>query len=139
MLAEALARMPHSGPMRLVGEILAADTDWVRCRATDHRAASYPLRIDGVLYGATMVEIGAQAAAVHASLFDIGGAHTGLILALSNIDIAMDVVDDDGPIEATAERISAHGDAANYRFAVKGGAGPIVSGELLLSMRRQTG
>lgn len=135
MLAEALDRMPHRGRMRLIAEILAADADRVRCRAADHHALDYPLRIGGLLRGATLVELGAQAAAVHASLYAVGQAHTGLVLALSDIAVTADVVESERPLEANAERIFAQEDAASYRFEVTGSGGPFVSGELLLSMR----
>lgn len=134
---QAFARMPHAGAMRLIAEILAADPDRVHCRATDHGAPTYPLRIDGVLHAAALVEIGAQAAAVHASLHAIGGAHSGLVLALGNVALARDIVGATGRLEARAERIAAHGDAASYRFSVEDRDGPIVTGDLLLSMRRR--
>jgi len=137
MADEALDRMPHSGPMRLIEAVLASDPDRVRCLAADHRAPTCPLRLDGVLHGATLVEIGAQAAAVHASIHAMGGAHTGLVLALGNVIVARDVVGSDGRIEATAERIAGDGDSARYRFEVSDAAGLIVSGDLLLSMERR--
>ncbi|MDT8344645.1 MAG: hypothetical protein RQ752_09450 [Thermohalobaculum sp.] len=136
MTEQALRQMPHAGTMRLLAEVLSADPDRIRCRATDHRAAGYPLRIAGVLHAAALVEIGAQAAAAHASLHAIGAAHTGLVLTLGNVVLARGTVGDDGPLTARAERIAAHDAAASYRFEVADDAGCIVSGELLLSMQR---
>lgn len=133
---EAFARMPHTGAMRLIAEILAADPDRVHCRATDHRAPTYPLRIDGVLHAAALIELGAQAAAVHASHYAVGAAHTGLVLALGNVALFRDTVGATDRLDARAERIAAHDDAATYRFSVGDRDGPIVTGDLLLSMRR---
>ncbi|MBK0400877.1 hypothetical protein H0I76_16880 [Limibaculum sp. M0105] len=137
MLEDALDRMPHSGPMRLIESVLASDLDRVRCIATDHRSPTYPLRLGGMLYGATMIEIGAQAAAIHASLHAVGAAHTGLILALTDVVISRDLVESEGRLEVGAERIEGDENGARYRFEVVDGEGVIVSGELLLSMRRR--
>ena len=139
MLDEALRRMPHAGPMRLIEAVLSADPERVRCRASDHRGEDYPLRIDGVLHGAVLVELGAQAAAVHASLHAIGAAHAGLVLAFGNIDVRRDTVGHQGRLVATAERRALQDDSASYRFEVADEGGTIVTGELLLSMRRREG
>ncbi|MCL5776420.1 hypothetical protein M1105_05385 [Limibaculum sp. FT325] len=92
-----------------------------------------------MLHGAAMIEIGAQAAAVHASLHALDAAHTGLVLALGDVVIARDVVESAGRVEAMAERIAGDDAGARYRFEVVDGDGVIVSGELLLSMRRRDG
>ena len=67
-LETALARMPHRGAMRLIAGIVTADERAITCHTTDHRDPTYPLRLDGVLHTATLTELGAQAAAAHASL-----------------------------------------------------------------------
>ena len=72
-LEAALARMPQKGAMQLLERILDLDKTTIRCLARDHRAADYPLRIEGRLMGASLVELGAQAAAAHASLHGVGG------------------------------------------------------------------
>ena len=134
MLAEALARMPHSGAMRLIDAIEAADPNCIRCRATCHAAPDYPLRLDGVLYAAALVELGAQAAAAHASLFGLGAAHTGLVLAIGDLVLHRNRVDDAGPLRMAAERVNQIDTAAAYRFSVIQNGEPIVAGEILLSM-----
>lgn len=134
MLAEALARMPHSGAMRLIDAIEAADPDRIRCRATRHAAPDYPLRLDGVLYAAALVELGAQAAAAHASLFGLGAAHTGLVLAIGDLVLHRNRIDDPRPLQMAAERVNQIDGAAAYRFSVAQEGEPIVAGEILLSM-----
>ena len=136
MLAEALERMPHAGAMRLIAAIEDADEARIRCRATDHAAAAYPLRLDGVLYAAALVELGAQAAAAHASLHAMRAGHAGLVLALGNLEMHRDRVDDPEPLRMTAERLHQLDGAAAYRFSVTQGAAPLVAGEILLSMVR---
>lgn len=134
MLAEALQRMPHAGAMRLIAAVEAADATRIDCRATDHAAPDYPLRLDGVLYSAALVELGAQAAAAHASIFGVGAAHTGLVLAIGDLDLHRDCVDDPHPLRMTAERLDRIGSAVAYRFDVTQAGAPLVTGELLLSM-----
>jgi predicted hotdog family 3-hydroxylacyl-ACP dehydratase len=136
MLADALARMPHSGAMRLIADIESADAMRIRCRATDHSAPAYPLRLDGVLHIAALVELGAQAAAAHASLFGMGAAHTGLVLGIGDLALYRDRVESAEPLRMAAERVHGLDTAAAYRFSVTQGAAALVTGEILLSMAR---
>ncbi|MEL7088565.1 MAG: phosphotransferase, partial [Planctomycetota bacterium] len=73
--------MPHKGPMQLIGAITHMDDNTIHAEPTDHTAPDFPLRIDGKLYTSALVELGAQAAAAHASIHGVGGAHAGLVLA----------------------------------------------------------
>jgi predicted hotdog family 3-hydroxylacyl-ACP dehydratase len=136
MLAEAQARMPHSGAMQLIAVIESADASSIRCCATDHSAADYPLRLDGVLYAAALVELGAQAAAAHASLFGMDAAHTGLVLAIGDLALHRDRIEAAAPLSMAAERVHRLDTAATYRFSVTQGATALVTGEVLLSMAR---
>jgi predicted hotdog family 3-hydroxylacyl-ACP dehydratase len=138
MLRDAFERMPHAGPMRLIDKIVSADASKILCIARDHSVASYPLRLDGVLHACTLVELGAQAAAAHTSLFGSGGAHTGLVLALSSVEVFVDRVADDAPLTVRAEQRQALDDAARYHFEVTDGTGTVVAGDVLLSLQRRT-
>lgn len=138
MLHEALKRMPHTGAMRLIEHVVSADANEILCIAHDDRAATYPLRLDGELHPCTLVELGAQAAAAHTSLFGVSEAHTGLILALSNVVILRDRIAGDAPLTVRAELRQSHEDAARYRFEVIDAAGMVVTGDVLLSMQRRT-
>ena len=135
MLAEALARMPHAGAMRLIAAIEGADRAGIRCRAIDHSAPDYPLRLDGVLHAAALVELGAQAAAAHASLYGTGAAHAGLVLALSDVELRCTPIEDAQPLRIVADRLEQIEGAAAYRFTVLQSEAPLVSGTVLLSMR----
>ena len=59
--AAALARMPHKGNMRLIDRVVSVSERQIHCIATPHNDATYPLRIDGTLFSACLVELGAQA------------------------------------------------------------------------------
>ena len=136
----ALKRMPHRGAMQLIETIRHADESSITCLAKTHSAPDYPLRVEGVLHSSALVELGAQAAAAHASLFGIGAAHAGLLLTLSNVEIGYTQPDQVAePLQVWAERL--HGDAgsARYRFRVMHGeAEMMLSGDAVLSMRAST-
>lgn len=136
VLAEALARMPHAGTMRLVASIEAADATCIRCRATDHARPDHPLRLGGVLHAAALVELGAQAAAAHASLFGMGMAHAGLVLAIGDVALHGNRIESAEPLRMSAERLHQLETAAAYRFVVTQGTAHVVTGEILLSMVR---
>lgn len=130
-----MARMPHRGAMRLIDQIVSAKTDRILCIARAHDAPDYPLRLGGVLHCATLVELGAQAAAAHASLFDVGAAHMGVILSLSNVTIHRDVIDTANHIQVTADRLHTLNAASTYGFEVAAAGEILVMGEVLLSIR----
>ena len=134
MLAEALDRMPHRGAMRLITGIDLADETVISCRADGHAAPDYPLRLGGVLYTAALIELGAQAAAAHASLFGLGQAHMGLVLTVSDVDFLGDRVEDPTPLKVTGTRVEMLALAASYRFEVGQGDVTLASGSVLLSM-----
>jgi hypothetical protein len=71
------------------------------------------------------------------SLFGIAGAHTGLVLALSNVEVLVDRVADDAPLTVRAEQRQAFDDAARYHFAVMDRAATLVAGDVLLSLQRR--
>jgi predicted hotdog family 3-hydroxylacyl-ACP dehydratase len=84
------------------------------------------------------VELGAQAAAAHTSLFGVGGAHTGLVLAFGNVVVFRERVAGEGPLTVRAERRQSLEDAARYRFEVMDRTGTVVAGDVLLSLQRRT-
>ena len=133
---DAIDRMPQKGIMCLIQEVLSADETSIRCRAKDHRSVKYPLRIAGELMTASLVELGAQAAAAHASLYGIGTHHAGMLLALQNVELR-DADDNlsDGLLEASAERVHFDDAAARYRFAVHYRSSEVLSGEAMLMMQ----
>ena len=134
MLAEALDRMPHRGAMRLITGIDRADETVIACHADGHMALDYPLRLGGVLYTASLLELGAQAAAAHASLHGLGQAHMGLVLSISDVEFNGDRVENPAPLNVTGTRVEMLALAASYRFEVRQEDTLLVSGNVLLSM-----
>lgn len=134
-LQHGLDRMPQKGSMQLIEQIISADETHVLCTARDHSGADYPLRIDGHLAPISLVELGAQAAAAHASLFGIGGHHAGLLLALHGVDILDGAAIEAGDrLQAKAERLHFDESGARYSFSVMAGDRVVLSGEAMLRM-----
>ncbi len=136
-LDAALARMPHEGAMLLLARVLEAGPEGLTAEARDHRGADYPLRRRGRLPTLALAELGAQAAAAHASLHGIGGAHVGLLLALRDLAAAAPEADAlPAPLRVRAEALDRTGGGARYRFRVETAAGAdVLSGEALLAIR----
>jgi predicted hotdog family 3-hydroxylacyl-ACP dehydratase len=128
--------MPQKGVMLLLERIIACSEKSISCRAADHRQPDYPLRIDGKLMGVSLVELGAQAAAAHASMHGIGGHHAGLLMALRDVEVSLA----DG--DAAAGRFAAHAEqlyfdegVARYRFSICDDNGEQIHGVAMLKMR----
>ncbi len=136
-LPPAFDRMPHRGAMLLLDRVIEDTETHVLVAAKDHRGANHPLRRQGRLETLALVEIGAQAAAAHASLHGLGGAHIGLLLGLRDLEIRGPSPDRlPPPLLARAERLEMAGPGARYRIALLAeGHGAILSGEALLSIR----
>ena len=122
--------------MQLNGAITHMDDDTIHATPTDHTAPDFPLRLDGALYTTALVELGAQAAAAHASIHGVGGAHSGLVLAVSNVTLHTHLVPDT-PLQITASRIAGMDRSARYTFSVVSENHPLTDGDLLLSMRER--
>lgn len=134
MLAEALSRMPHEGPMQLLQSILRVDAESICCRATSHEGEDHPLRLNGVLHATALLELGAQTAAAHASLFGLGRAHTGLVLAVSAAEFTCARVTSPAVLTVAAKRLDTLSLAASYHFEVRQAERLLVSSTVLLSM-----
>lgn len=133
---QALCQMPHSGPMRLIRRIVSADQTSIHCVAVDHNYAGFPLQLDGVLHTVTLVELGAQAAAAHASLFETRGNHTGLLVALQNIELAQqkfECIPDPLLIFATQLHFDTNGSI--YRFRICSREVDLLTGQATLKMK----
>lgn len=132
----ALERMPHKGAMRLIKSITYVSEQEIHCIGAPHTDATYPLRIDGNLFSASLVELGAQAAAAHASLFGIKGNHTGLLIGLQNIEIYRSTVTECfEPLEITAQQLHFDSNGSLYKFKVSGGGEIFVTGRAALKLQ----
>ena len=137
--AIALQRMPHTRRMMLLDHVVDAGDETITCSAKPHGGPGYPLRVEGRLHAMALVELGAQAAAAHTSLFGVGKAHVGLLLTVSGVEVHCSDADAlKGPLEVTACRLHVDDQGARYGFRVCERAAsvvPALSGEAVLSMR----
>lgn len=135
-LDSALDRMPHKGAMRLIERIVSADETQIHCIGIDHSCENYPLRLDGRLFSVALIELGAQAAAAHASLFDIRGNHTGLLIALQNVEVIRhEIRETSGSLEIFASQLHFDANGAIYGFWVSDERGKLVNGRAVLKMK----
>lgn len=125
------ARIPHSGAMCLLDQVLAWSDDMIVCRATSHRDPNNPLRANGRLAVVCGIEYAAQAMAVHGAI--LGAAlerpRAGFLASVRNVEMQvarLDTLQDWLSVEA--ERIG--GDANNvlYRFALQCAGRTVLSG-----------
>ena len=124
-------RIPHSGAMCLLDEVVAWSDDGIRCVATSHRDPDNPLRTNGRLAAICGVEYAAQAMAVHGAALGTAKQRprAGFLASVRNVETQVERLDMlDGPLSVEAERIG--GDANNvlYRFALYCGARPVLTG-----------
>ena len=131
----ALRRMPHRGQMLLIDRVLSTEEDAIRCLGRAYPQGEHPLAVEGRLYPVSLVELGAQAAAAHASLHGLGGGHVGLLIALQNVAVTSANLDETSEaFEVEAKRVDKNPAAARYSFCVRVGATDIVTGEALMSI-----
>ena len=134
--AAALARMPHKGNMRLIDRVVSVSERQIHCIATPHNDATYPLRIDGTLFSACLVELGAQAAALHASFFDVKGNHTGLLVGLQNVEFSLPVLPRfPDPLQVFANQLHFDSNGSLYDFKVVLGSEACTTGRAALKMQ----
>ena len=122
--------------MRLIDQIVSADKTTIHCRAAPHFARNYPLRIEGTLFTATLVELGAQASAAHTSLFNIQENHTGLLIALSNVKmLCHEVGQTQSNLDVYASQLHFDANGAIYEFRIHDGQGDLLTGRAVLKMK----
>lgn len=126
-------RIPHSGDMCLLDEVLEWSADRILCRSGTHRSPDNPLRAHGRLGAACAVEYAAQAMAVHGALAAPSDTPSrpgylasvrGLVLRVARIDdIAADLLFE-------AARLAGDVDGVTYEFEVRP-AGPAAAAALV--------
>lgn len=133
---QGLERIPHKGAMCLIERVVETSADRIHCIARDHTDHDYPLRLDGTLFAATLVELGAQAAAVHTSLHTIADNHVGLLVGLRDVNISVLTIDNvDDRLEVHADQLHVDPGVALYGFCVRCNGNDVVTGKAMLKMK----
>jgi predicted hotdog family 3-hydroxylacyl-ACP dehydratase len=125
-------RIPHRGPMCLLGRLDAWDAQGIVCAANNQRDADHPLRTQSGLLAPVAIEYAAQAMALHGALL---GERAGMAVRAGFLASArgvrlhllrLDTLDGELRIEATREA----GDAERilYAFSVTHRGSPVADG-----------
>ncbi|MEE8059379.1 MAG: hypothetical protein V3T17_16315 [Pseudomonadales bacterium] len=133
--SDIAARIPHGNSMSLLDRVNAWDKEQIVCSTRSHLRNDNPLKEDSLLTSVSLVEYGAQAAAIHASLLqnsmdDTGPAYLGAIKALKLLSEIVPQTDDDLTIEARAEFHNSSG--AIYYFTASIMKTVLAKGKLVL-------
>jgi predicted hotdog family 3-hydroxylacyl-ACP dehydratase len=126
---EIARRIPHSGSMCLLDELIAWDATGLRCRASSHRDPAHPLRLDGTLPSPTAIEYASQAMALHGSLNAAPGTPPvpGFLAAVRGVTLhvpRLDDVESDLTVDARLQAGDSH--QALYHFSVSDAAGRVL-------------
>lgn len=127
------ARIPHTGPMCLLEQLLAWDDERVLCSTRTHRDPANPLRRDGKLSAIHVVEYAGQAAALHGALakataYDGKGPRT-LLAGVSYLRCEVDFLDPlDGIMEISAVHEFSSIRGSIYHFSATVNAEQIAQG-----------
>ena len=140
-------RIPHQGRMCLLDQVLAWDSNSIRCEASSHRASDHPLRAHGRLGAACGVEYAAQAMAVHGAL--VAGAaagesgagvppRAGYLASMRSVTLHVERLDTiAGPLTVCAERITGEANSVLYSFTVQTGVQTLLSGRAVVVLDAQ--
>jgi predicted hotdog family 3-hydroxylacyl-ACP dehydratase len=119
---EILTMIPHAGEMCLLDELLDWDAHMVRCLSHRFAAPTNPLRRpDGTLGTAALIEIAAQAMALHGRLTapQDGTPRPGMLAALRDVHFfAPPLLDVTTPLIIMAKRLVGDDTGASYQFEV---------------------
>lgn len=112
--------LPHGGAMCLIDSVQRWDRQSIECQTSSHRCADNPLRHRNQLPSHAAIEYGAQAAGIHGSLADHGGAgRRGYLAVLSSIEWKLATLDScPAPLRIFAERQVTGVIGTMYRFRI---------------------
>jgi predicted hotdog family 3-hydroxylacyl-ACP dehydratase len=140
---DALERLlPHRGAMCLLDSVVAWDDSRIDCRASSHRNAANPLRLEGRLPAVVAIEYAAQAMAVHGGLRALPerDATPGYLVAVRDATLHAATLDElpaDLEISATCRVADATG--LVYAFAVKAGGRLVAEGRATVALLARSG
>jgi len=115
--------IPHSGSMCLLNKITSWDENSICCEANDIHTATHPLRHRGKFTALAMLELGAQAMAVHGGVLarkESKPVKPGYLAAIRNARFHLTIADatETKPLLIEATRL--HGDERGqlYEFSI---------------------
>ena len=132
---EIAARIPHGDSMSLLDRVEDWSPQEIFCSTRSHIKADNPLRENHQLFSVALVEYGAQAAAVHASLLQsgIGNAGPAYLGAVKSLVLGTELVPQTQAPLAIHARVELHNDGgAVYCFEASLQDRTLAQGRLVL-------
>lgn len=123
--------------MCLLDAIESASAETIACRASSHRAADHPLRVNGRLPAVAAIEYAAQAMAAHGGLQATPGAAAvpGLLVAVRDVQLHVGTLDDLAEdLEIRATRVASGAGGLLYAFTVRAGSRPVAEGRATVAL-----
>jgi predicted hotdog family 3-hydroxylacyl-ACP dehydratase len=135
---EILKLIPHAGRMCLIERVSSWDPEQIHCEADSHREPEHPLRRTGVLSAIHVIEYGAQAAAIHASLLAPTPAlanRAGVLVSVRECELGVKRLDDlPHALQIRASREAASAEALTYSFEVSHQDSRLGRGRLMIKL-----
>ena len=135
---EILTLVPHAGRMCLIDRVSSWDPSQIHCEADSHRDPEHPLCHLGVLSAVHIIEYGAQAAAIHASLLSTdptSANKAGMLVSVRDCELRVERFDDLlHALEIRARREAANVAALTYSFAASHRGVDLGRGRLLIKL-----
>lgn len=140
--SSALERLlPHRGAMCLLDSVTSWDDEKIECRASSHRDAANPLRLDGRLPAVVAIEYAAQTMAVHGGLRAPPKHDTavGYLVAVRDTRLHVDTLEDiTAELEISAACQAADATGLVYTFTVQAGGRLIADGRATVVLRSRS-
>ena len=135
MSADIDSLVPHAGKMCLLDTVSQWDSSSIACAATGHADPDHPLARGGSLSAIHLAEYGAQAAAVHGALLAGGQPQPGFVAAFRNVQLHVDAVPGDQPLQVEAKRLAGSATAMQYQFDVSAAGRALARGRRTVALR----
>lgn len=123
--------IPHKGDMCLLDTVLQWSPEQIHCRASSHRLATNPLRLNGRLGSACGIEYAAQAMAIHGALLAPADhpPTQGYLTSVRETELLTERLDTlPGDLDITAERLSGDSSMVLYQFSISSAGRPLLRG-----------
>ncbi len=127
---EIESRLPHSGNMCLLHEVIQTDEYSLTALANSHLDIDNPLRLNGKIATVNGIEYAAQAMAVHGSLLS-DTPQAGYIASVRNIEIKVpQLPETKTPLLIEVELLMSNDNGFTYQFHISCGQQSLISGKI---------
>ena len=127
---EIMSRLPHSGSMSLLHEVIQADDHSLTALANSHLDIDNPLRLEDKIATVNGIEYAAQAMAVHGSLLS-DAPQAGYIASVRNIEIKVpQLPETQAPLMIKVEQLMSNENGFTYQFHISCEQQLLISGKI---------